>query len=330
MGSTTPDATLLELSNRFKANWTPRFDRDRTPYASRRSWRAKFRILKFNSPTPTASSASRANKDIQGQIKETQMSLDESERLADEVKEQAAVTDRRVNLLQAEIDELRSAVEQAEKGRKGAEQELMEANERANLLHTQNTALANQKRKLEQELIAVANEVEEAVQEAKNAEEKARKSISDAALMAEELKKEQDTCAHLDRMKRSQEAAVKDLQARLDDAEQVALKGGKKHVQKLEQRVRELEGELEAERRRGVDRQKEPGPSSRPGRQATDEGETIQATSRRTRRTSKLEHEQVPQVATRSGRGGRASRHGRIRPLQDAIQDQRFLSLFVV
>merc|ERR1712130_163299 len=141
-------------------------------------------------------------------------------------------------------------------GRKGAEQELMEANERANLLHTQNTALANQKRKLEQELIAVANEVEEAVQEAKNAEEKARKSITDAALMAEELKKEQDTCAHLDRMKRSQEAAVKDLQARLDDAEQVALKGGKKHVQKLEQRVRELEGELEAERRRGVDSQK--------------------------------------------------------------------------
>merc|ERR1712179_616229 len=185
-----------------------------------------------------------------------QMTLDESERLADEVKEQAAVTDRRVNLLQAEIDELRSAVEQAEKGRKGAEQELMEANERANLLHTQNTALANQKRKLEQELIAVANEVEEAVQEAKNAEEKARKSITDAAMMAEELKKEQDTCAHLDRMKRSQEAAVKDLQARLDDAEQVALKGGKKHVQKLEQRVRELEGELEAERRRGVDSQK--------------------------------------------------------------------------
>merc|ERR1712130_736507 len=186
------------------------------------------------------SDASRANKDIQGQIKETQMTLDESERLADEVKEQAAVTDRRVNLLQAEIDELRSAVEQADKGRKGAEQELMEANERANLLHTQNTALANQKRKLEQELIAVANEVEEAVQEAKNAEEKARKSITDAAMMAEELKKEQDTSAHLDRMKRSQEAAVKELQSRLDDAEQVALKGGKKHVQKLEQRVREL------------------------------------------------------------------------------------------
>ena len=74
--------------------------------------------------------------------------------------------------------------------------------------------------------------------------------------MAEELKKEQDTSAHLDRMKRSQEAAVKELQSRLDDAEQVALKGGKKHVQKLEQRLRELENDLENERRRGVESQK--------------------------------------------------------------------------
>jgi len=36
---------------------------------------------------------------------------------------------------------LRVAVEQADKGRKMAEIELMEATERANLLHSQNTAL---------------------------------------------------------------------------------------------------------------------------------------------------------------------------------------------
>ena len=56
-------------------------------------------------------------------------------------QEQCAVTERRQNLLQAEIDELRVAVEQADKGRKMAEIELMEAAERANLLHSQNTAL---------------------------------------------------------------------------------------------------------------------------------------------------------------------------------------------
>jgi len=74
--------------------------------------------------------------------------------------------------------------------------------------------------------------------------------------MAEDLKKEQDASCHLERMKKNQETALKDLQTRLDDAEQVALKGGKKHVQKLESRVRELDSELESERRRGVDSQK--------------------------------------------------------------------------
>lgn len=61
---------------------------------------------------------------------------------------------------------------------------------------------------------------------------------SQAATMAEELKKEQDLSSHLERMKKNMEHTVKDLQQRLDEAEQVAMKGGKKQVQKLETRVR--------------------------------------------------------------------------------------------
>ena len=57
-------------------------------------------------------------------------------------------------------------------------------------------------------------------------------------MMAEELKKEQDTSAHLERMKKNMDQTVKDLQLRLDEAEQLALKGGKKQIQKLEARVR--------------------------------------------------------------------------------------------
>ena len=55
--------------------------------------------------------------------------------------------------------------------------------------------------------------------------------------MAEELKKEQDTSAHLERMKKNLDQTVKDLQHRLDEAEQLALKGGKKQVLKMEARV---------------------------------------------------------------------------------------------
>lgn len=56
-------------------------------------------------------------------------------------------------------------------------------------------------------------------------------------MMAEELRKEQDTSAHLERMKKNLEVTVKDLQHRLNEAENLAMKGGKKQLQKLEARV---------------------------------------------------------------------------------------------
>merc|ERR1711974_506154 len=64
---------------------------------------------------------------------------------------------------------------------------------------------------------------------------------------------EQDQCQHLERMKKNMESTVKELQLRLDEAEQVALKGGRKQVQKLEARMRELENELDTEQRRTAD-----------------------------------------------------------------------------
>ncbi len=46
------------------------------------------------------------------------------------------------------------------------------------------------------------------------------------------------------------------MQIRLDDAEQAALKGGQKVIMKLETRIRDLESELEGERRRCQDAMK--------------------------------------------------------------------------
>merc|ERR1711868_140384 len=180
--------------------------------------------------------AQKALKAVQGQNKDLQIAVDDSQRAGEDLAEQVAVVDRRANLLQSELDEMRAALEQAERGRKLAEGELLESNERGGLLHTQNTALINSKRKVEQELQAAQAEVEESVQEQRNAEEKAKKAIGDAAMMAEELKKEQDQSSHLERMKKNMESTVKDMQQRLDDAEQVALKGGQKQAQKLEDR----------------------------------------------------------------------------------------------
>ncbi|XP_050572891.1 myosin-8, partial [Cygnus atratus] len=174
-------------------------------------------------------------------------------RTQEDLKEQVAMVERRANLLQAEIEELRAALEQTERSRKVAEQELLDASERVQLLHTQNTSLINTKKKLETDIAQIQSEMEDTIQEARNAEEKAKKAITDAAMMAEELKKEQDTSAHLERMKKNLDQTVKDLQHRLDEAEQLALKGGKKQIQKLEARVRELEGEVDAEQKRSAE-----------------------------------------------------------------------------
>ncbi|XP_071384454.1 myosin-7-like [Centroberyx affinis] len=200
-----------------------------------------------------AAEAQKQLKGLHAHLKDSQLQLDDALRANDDLKENIAIVERRNNLLQAELDELRSLVEQTERGRKLAEQELLDVSERVQLLHSQNTSLLNQKKKLEGDTSQLQNEVEEAVQECRNAEEKAKKAITDAAMMAEELKKEQDTSAHLERMKKNMEQTIKDLQHRLDEAEQIAMKGGKKQVQKLEARVRELEAEVEAEQRKSSD-----------------------------------------------------------------------------
>ncbi|KAM6050333.1 myosin-1B isoform 1-T1 [Chlamydotis macqueenii] len=200
-----------------------------------------------------AAEAQKNLRNTQGVLKDTQIHLDDALRTQEDLKEQVAMVERRANLLQAEIEELRAALEQTERCRKAAEQELMDASERVQLLHTQNTSLINTKKKLETDISQIQSEMEETVQEARNAEEKAKKAITDAAMMAEELKKEQDTSAHLERMKKNLDQTVKDLQHRLDEAEQLALKGGKKQIQKLEARVRELEGEVDAEQKRNAE-----------------------------------------------------------------------------
>lgn len=137
-----------------------------------------------------------------------------------------------------------------DRARKSAEHELVEVSERVNVLNTQNTGLLNQKRKLETDVSQLCGEVDEALTESRTADEKAKKALTDATLMAEELKKEQDSSVLLERLKKNMEVTVKELQLKLDETEQMALKGGKKQLLKLENRVRELQTELMVEQRK--------------------------------------------------------------------------------
>merc|ERR1711971_251189 len=99
-------------------------------------------------------------------------------------------------------------------------------------------------------------DLDEMVGEAKISEGKATKAAVDAARLAEELRTEQDVAGGFERERKLLECQVKVCQTRLDDAEANALNGGKKAMNKMETRIRELESEVDAESRRCGDAQK--------------------------------------------------------------------------
>merc|ERR1719186_1326880 len=102
----------------------------------------------------------------------------------------------------------------------------------------------------------MSQDLDEMTAEAAMSEEKAQRAMVDAARLADELRTEQDTAMALERDKKLLECQVKDASSRLDEAEQNALKGGKKAMAKMETRIRELEAEFDAESRRNGDAQK--------------------------------------------------------------------------
>ena len=86
--------------------------------------------------------------------------------------------------------------------------------------------------------------------EARLCEDKSSKAMVDAARLADELRAEQENAQGLEKNRRLREAQIKEMQAKLDEAETNALKGGKKAMNKMETRIRELESEVDAEARR--------------------------------------------------------------------------------
>merc|ERR1712228_149196 len=158
--------------------------------------------------------------------------------------------ERKANSTQNALEEARTLLEQSDRARRITEQELSDTNEQLSELTCQNQAIAGAKRKLESEMQTLHGDLDEMVGEAKISEAKAVKAMVDAARLAEELRAEQDIAAALGRDHKLLECQVKDCQTRLDDAEANALKGGKKAMNKMETRIRELESEVDAEQRR--------------------------------------------------------------------------------
>merc|ERR1719411_732805 len=155
--------------------------------------------------------------------------------------------------MQNALEEARTLLEQADRARRMTEQELSDTNEQLSDLTCQNQSIAGAKRKLETEMQTLAGDMDEMASEASLSEDKAKKAMVDAARLADELRQEQDLAQLFEKDRKLLECQLKDAQQRLDEAETNALKGGKKAMNKMETRIRELESELDAENRRFAD-----------------------------------------------------------------------------
>merc|ERR1711971_1271955 len=183
-------------------------------------------------------------------IRDAQAKLEGEQRAKEVTRDVLLAAERKANSTQNALEEARTLLEQSDRARRVTEQELSDTNEQLSELTCQNQAIAGAKRKLESEMQTLHGDLDEMVGEAKISEGKATKAAVDAARLAEELRAEQDVAGGFERERKLLECQVKDCATRLDDAEANALKGGKKAMNKMETRIRELESEVDAEQRR--------------------------------------------------------------------------------
>merc|ERR1712014_14472 len=105
------------------------------------------------------------------------------------------------------------------------------------------------KRSLEGSIHTIQAEIDGMLMAAKNAEEKSKKALLDAARLADELRAEQDHSSSQLSAKKSLEAQLSEFEGRLGDAEAAALKGGKaalsKLAGKLQQKIKTYKQQIE-------------------------------------------------------------------------------------
>merc|ERR1712089_85357 len=138
------------------------------------------------------------------------------------------------------LEHANAANAESQRNRRMIEAELADTNETLSDLTCQNQAITGAKLKCEQEMSSMSHDLDEMVSEAAMSEDKAQRAMVDAARLADELRSEQDIAMSLERDKKLLEAQVKDAANRVDEAEQNALKGGKKAIAKMERHIKEL------------------------------------------------------------------------------------------
>ena len=188
--------------------------------------------------------AQKAIKRCQGQLREAEGSCEEEQRRRQEMVEKAGLAERRALALAGEMEEARALLDSAERGKRQTEAELSESRSAVNEMTSINSKAASDKRSIEAAVHTMHAEIDDMLLQAKNSEEKAKKAMVDAARLADELRAEQDHTSTQSKAARALEMQLAELENNLADTTELAVRGGRSAMARLESRMRELELEL--------------------------------------------------------------------------------------
>merc|ERR1711994_470676 len=183
-------------------------------------------------------------KRYQGQLRETIQLFEDEARAKAQITEQVGISERKAAALSGEVEESKALLDGANRSIRQLQNDIADSRGAVNNMQTINGRDMTSKRQLESSIHTLQAEVDGMLVAAKNAEDKAKKAMVDAARLADELRAEQEHVSSLGTGKNSLSNALGELEGRLSDAENVALKSGKTAMAKLEGKIRELEAEL--------------------------------------------------------------------------------------
>nr|ABS19447.1 multivalent antigen sj97-GAPDH [synthetic construct] len=193
------------------------------------------------------------NKNLAQRIKDLETFLDDERRLREAAENNLQITEHKRIQLANEVEELRSAMENLERLRKHAETELEETQSRVSELTIQVNTLSNDKRRLEGDIGVMQADMDDAINAKQAAEDRATRLNNEVLRLADELRQEQENYKHAEALRKQLEIEIREITVKLEEAEAYATREGRRMVQKLQARVRELEAEFDGESRRCKD-----------------------------------------------------------------------------
>merc|ERR1712045_1044679 len=194
-----------------------------------------------------------ATKAQQQKIMELSAAFEDAKKKLGVAADQNGAYVKTVQLLEADITKIRTVLEQTVTAKKAAEGQIAAMNPKLNELSGLTNTLNNAKTKLEKDLVAVRTEYTDIARELKLADERANKASHGAQHFEGLLREEQAKFVKADNIKKALETEVRSLTVRMEEIETNSVATSRRTIQKMEQRIEELEVLLSTEKKTHVE-----------------------------------------------------------------------------